>query len=664
MSEKLPYPSYFALKTGIRYSWLLRNSVILSFFLAVFFIAPTVTGSDGDRERPAEKLVPAGEEQLLMFFEPGQVTITSSARRPQALARASSAMYVITAEDIRQAGVTKLADLFRLVPGMEIAHVKGSSIAISARGFAKPANPRMQVLLDGRPLYDPYRGGVDLVIHPIFLENIERIEVIRGSAGVTWGVNAMNGVINIITKKSADTQGRFGYGGFGNRALQEGYIRLGLTDGPLAWRGTAGAFHDTGFGGNHGDDVTDYHQSFMSTGRADLKLADDTELIFSGGHRFSTMPGASQTDIQKHSMQYMNLLWQRKLANDSLLQLRWSENFYKRRAITFDLQTREDMLEIQHNFTRDAHSIVWGADYTRDNYDTATGPNHTQTDAADPDSFTNDQVSGFIEDEIALAKNLWLTVGTRLYYGELARYDWAGRTALVWEAAPKHFFRAAISKSFRRPLLAEEFVHRVVDGSVTRSGNESLANEKLIAYELGYRGLLRKNLELNIEGFINKHSNLIGLKSNKYESVLDTTTYGIETAIDFRPYDWWLVRGFHVYEHQTDENRLNATNIDVKVYTVPQHKVGLTNRFYLDDSTTINTQLFWSDAFFDRKAPATRNMIEPYFRFDIRLAKKIWNDSAELAFGVTNLTEHFHYEGSSDLSEVPRQFYFQFFYKF
>lgn len=130
-----------------------------------------------------------------------EIEITSSARRPQSISRASRAVYIITAEDIRQAGPTRIEDLFRLVPGMDVFQTKGLVSAVGSRGYVKWNNERMQILLDGRPLYDPYLGGALFYLHPIFLEEIERIEVIRGSAGVAWGVNAMNGVINIITKK-------------------------------------------------------------------------------------------------------------------------------------------------------------------------------------------------------------------------------------------------------------------------------------------------------------------------------------------------------------------------------------------------------------------------------------------------------------------------------
>ncbi len=594
-------------------------------------------------------------EELLQL----EVEITTSARRPQPLGRATHAMYIITAEDIRQAGVVKLDDLLRLVPGMDVVQTNNRSFATSARGFAKERSRRMQLLLDGRPMYDGFKGGADLVFHPFFLENIERIEVIRGPGGVTWGVNAMNGVINIITKKAADTQGGFVYGGFGNRELYEGHLRIGGTKGNLAWRGSVGANHDNGFGTGGGDDKKDWLSGFTTTGRADYQLNADTMITLTGGHKFSTLGG---TTSRHRSMQYMNLIWEKTLAENSTFQVRWSEyyNAQLRPRDSHDLFVREDMVEIQHNFFADSHSIVWGADWTRDVFHVDEGA----SEFTDPDSFYNDQASAFIEDEITLADNLWFTIGYRGHYNELTHFDWAGKLALVWEAAPKHFFRAAISRAFRRPLFNEEF-----GDEPTTKGNDSLRNERIVAYELGYRGKLAKNLELNIEGFFNRHKDLMGTELvggiKKWQNTLDTKTYGLETSIDWKPCNWWLVRASHSYEHQTQADQLNRqdeTHGKLFVFRVPKHKVGLTNRFYLDKSTTLNTQLFWSDTYFDGDTSPDR--IDSYFRFDFRLARRIWNDAAEVAFGVTNLTSHFHDEFGSTTQKVPRQIYFQFFYEF
>ncbi|MHC4074830.1 MAG: TonB-dependent receptor plug domain-containing protein [Planctomycetota bacterium] len=594
-----------------------------------------------------------------------KLEVVSSARRPQQITRASSAMYVITAEDIRQAGVSRLSDLFRWVPGMEVAHRRAHESALSARGFARPASQRMQILLDGRPLYDGFKGGMDLSYHPIFLENIERIEVIRGAAGVIWGSNAVNGVINIITKKAADTQGGFIYGGFGNRALQQGHLRFGGTSGNMAWRSSVGAFHDNGFGSNRGNDIKDYSQGFQSTGRVDLNLDADTQLNIFGGHK-NTTNGYFERHI---SQQYMNLIWARQLEDDSQLQIQLTENFLRWYDRVNRLHTNKTMLEIQHSFNAENHNVVWGADYIRDKFSIRSRGDH-QRDAT-PDNFVNNQVSFFVDDEITLADDLWLTLGTRLNYNELTYFDWAGRTALVWEMVPEHFIRAAVSRSFRMPIMHEEFADVVINNNNSFRGNRNLDNEELLAYELGYRGLLAENLKLNIEGFLNRHKNLIGLvddSSGLYnqikQNIYNVKTYGIETAIDYKPRPWWLCRLAHSYEHQTDENRFNNSAIGRLVsFTVPKHKLALTNRFYLDNSTTINTALFWSDKYYNFRK-AGRIKIDPYLRFDVRLGKKIWNDSAEIAFGVTNLTDHFHIEGGEHANQVPRQFYIQFFYRF
>ena len=648
---------YFAIKPP--------SIVMLSalFILALFFSAATAATAQSDEE-VVQKLEEMGEEHLLMFYSPGDLMVTSSARRPQPLKRATSAMYVITAEDIRQAGVTTLADLLRLVPGMDVSQQTGFTFAVSARGFAKAESQRLQILLDGMPIYNPYRGGVSFEFLPIFLDNIERIEVIRGSGGVVWGVNAMNGVINIITKKAIDTQGGTIYGGFGNRARQEGFLRLGGSDGKLDWRGTSGGFHNRGLGNDHGKKIEDRFRAFQATGRADLRLSDDTTLTFYGGHKHTSTEISSTRPIQHDSIQYMNLLWSKQLDDESFLRIRWSENFYRRHMDRYNIRTREDMIEVEHSFVSDVHNIVWGVDYTHDFFDTG---GNTYRDVTNPDSTHNDQVSAFVEDEITLRDNLWLTIGNRQHHNELTHHDWAGRIALVWEVAPKHFLRAAVARSFRRPLFTEKFQNlRNQNDALKAVSRNSLSNEELISYEIGYRGQLKENLELNVEGFINEHKDLIGKRKvggiNYWENSIDATSYGVETAIDWRPKDWWLLRAFHAYEHQTDENKINQQSTGTLiVFTPPQHKVGLTNRFYLDKKTTLNTQLYWYDTYFSPQG----NRIDPFFRLDVRLAKKIWNDNAEIAFGATNLTDGTHYEGDRDVTdEIPRVVYFQFFYYF
>jgi outer membrane receptor protein involved in Fe transport len=235
----------------------------------------------------------------------------------------------------------------------------------------------------------------------------------------------------------------------------------------------------------------------------------------------------------------------------------------------------------------------------------------------------------------------------------------------------------------------EEFVRGRNDAAGgwrdNKYGNENLSNEEMISYEVGYRGQLRKNLSVNVEGYINKDKKIIALAPGTagtawksiFKNTYDMTTYGIETSIEWKPVDWWLVRAFHGYMHQTNRSEFRSGNDGAmkgskdEIMLSPQHQTGLTNRIYLDKSTTLNTQLYWNDGG-ATLAVASQDETKSFCKLDVRLARSIWKDTAEIAIGATNLLAPSHREGGYDdwraggvsYTEVPRQFYFQFLYKF
>lgn len=622
-----------------------------------------------------------------------EVEITSSARRPQSINRASRAVYIITTDDIRQSGPVRIEDLFRMVPGMDVFRTKGLESIVGSRGYSKWNNERMQILLDGRPLYDPYLGGALFYLHPIFLDEIERIEVIRGSAGVAWGVNAMNGVINIITKKTSDTQGGLGYMALGNHQLRQDFLRYGGAEGPLSWRAMIGNLYGRGFARDQGIRIMDDYNAFQSTGRGELKLDKNTILTLTGGHQ--------NASSNNETLDYFNLQWEKRLEDGSMWQLRWTESYIFRHGCTnyfsgsnnylfnrADIRSREDIFEVQHNILFGRHNLVWGGDYSRDVY--RSSPRNDQQNTI-PEDFANDQVSMFIEDEIELADDLWFTLGGRGYYNELTHFDWAANLAMVWEFTPGHFLRGAIARAFRRPTMWQMYRAGPLkyDGyQLQGEGNDSLKNEKMISYEIGYRGHWSDTLAVNIEGYINKDEDMMakhkGLLEqsqpwlpgsdwveedwyDKWDNIYDVTTYGLETSIEWEPKPWWLLRAFHTYIHQTRRNELtNWRTGETGIILNPKHRVGLTNRFNLDEVTTLNTQLYWTDT-----ATPYYEYIpgKPFWRLDVRLARRLWNDRAELAVGASNLLDRNHYEGGYDwgtnrYNEVPRQFYVEFYCHF
>jgi iron complex outermembrane receptor protein len=617
------------------------------------------------------------------------VEVVSSARRAQPIARSTAAIYVITAEDIRMAGVTRFADLLRLVPGVQVNQILDFKFQVGFRGFAQSNAARMQILLDGVSMYDAYKGGCELEFYPLILDDIDRIEVIRGPAAVAWGVNAMNGVINIITKKAADTQGIRVYGGLASNHMYEGYIGLGGRTDNVAARATVGSFYTHGLGSDQGDagnrvGIPDNSHNLTATGRGEVQLKDGALLTVSGGQRKTTYGGGTHPGLE-----YMTLVWDKKYSKESSLKFTWAENWFRNLDVgTYDYWTRQDLLEIQNTLNWDTHTIVWGGDYTRDTFHTIMldqihDPRANRS-IADPNCFTNDQFSAFAEDEITLANNLWFTIGGRLQYNELTHQDWAGNAILTWEAVPNHFFRAGVSRAFARPVM-QAYFYSLVPYNQTRiterAALDGLDNEHITAYQLGYRGQIAKNLELDIAGFYHKNTDMIGSyetgspKVRYNGNIFDVDSYGIETSLNYKPFGWWLIRGTHSYEHQTNANCMNSLPPRLIVPSVPQHTATLTNRFYLDSLTTLNTQLFYKDPYYMENVSydAAVNKVDDHIRLDVHLARKI-GKNAELAIGVKNLNDTYHYEGNGtgkaesagalSYNRIAKVYYLQLYYQF
>ncbi len=641
-----------------------RTLINILLLMCITALGPSLVRANSETPPPEEELIDFLDMSIEELMD---IEITSSARRAQPLSRASNAVYIITAEDIRQAGPVRIEELLRQVPGMDVFCTDGVTTLVGARGYVKWNNQRMQVLLDGRPLYDPYFGGSLFFVNPIFLDNIDRIEVIRGSAGVAWGVNSLNGVINVVTKKAADTQGTDIYGAIGNRKFSQGHIRVGGQNDSLACRGTLGGSHSTGFGVGDNDSLNDGYKPVEVTGRADLTLSETSSLNLTGGSKASSYE--DHATFAGRSIQYMNLLWNKKNSDTSEWQFRWAESFIAREHNWNDVDTHshESILELQHNWILDRHNIVWGLDYTRDRYNSIQLGSVANTI---PEDFSNDQASGFVEDEITLTDQLWLTLGFRGHHNELTHADWAGRIALVYEVHPQHTLRAALSRSFRRPTMWEEMKY---DPDIYKTqGNNALENERLEAFEVGYRGQLQENLSVNIEGFVNKDKDMIAIQTNQstwtkqYMNTYDVTTYGIETSFEWNPCKDWLMRGFHAYKHQTGRSELtNWRTGETEAYLPPKHRIGLTNRFNLDEVTTLNTQLYWTDT-----STSYLEYIQghPFWRLDVRLARRL-SDKTEVACGANNLLDHYHYEGGYDwntglYTEVPRFIYLELHHKF
>ena len=247
--------------------------------------------------------------------------IITASRGAQKLSDAPNAVYVLTAEDIKRSGAVDIPEVLRLVPGIDVAAIYGNSYAVSARGFNDRFAQRMLVMIDGRSIYTSFFGGVFWENEEVFLEDIERIEIIRGPGGTMWGANSLNGVINIITRDPEEDQGLMVTGKAGSKNYREAVTSYSETLAEkFSYRITGGYREDEGTRGVH-----DYRRVPKGTGRAKYKLSDDTTLQFFAGVNESQI-GLDVTNYTTRSNahvrnNYEMLRFEHQFSNTSQLQI-------------------------------------------------------------------------------------------------------------------------------------------------------------------------------------------------------------------------------------------------------------------------------------------------------------------------------------------------------
>jgi len=394
------------------------------------------------------------------------VSVVSASRKSQSLSEVSSAVFVINQEDIRHSGATTIPDLLRMVPGVQVASIDGNSWAVSIRGFNGTFANKLLVMIDGRSVYTPLYGGVFWDVQDTMLENIERIEVIRGSGSTMWGANAVNGVINIITKNAQDTEGGMLTGLTGNHD-----------------NGTLAARYGAALG-----DSTNYRLYLKQIDRgdtfSDTPGARDYFRVTRGGFRIDSAPSSSlnltlQGDaygghegntagIPTFSFPYRGLLretaglfganilsrldWLQSEASKFSLQL-----YYDRTARTTDLakEYRDTAdFDLQHNLRlNDTHEITWGAGY-RFLHDHTPG---SATFSLTPESRSDSLLNLFAQDEITLLPDtLRFTLGSKLEHSEFSGWELEPSAKLSWTPAKGYSLWASVSRSVRTPTRGEQ----------------------------------------------------------------------------------------------------------------------------------------------------------------------------------------------------------------
>jgi iron complex outermembrane receptor protein len=613
--------------------------------------------------------------------------ITSVAKKLQRLSAAAAAIHVITSEDIRRSGMTSIPELLRMVPGLHVARIDASKWAISSRGFNNRWSNKLLVLMDGRSLYTPLYSGVYWDVQDTPLEDIDRIEVIRGPGGTLWGANAVNGVINIITRHSRDTQGGFVTARAGSHE-NGATLRYGAALGEDGWfRGYVKAkdidnFDDADLFTAHDEwDMqqagfrADWEPTFRDaiTLQGDIYTGDDDQTI-----GILEAPGlAYRQDTADLNGGNLLLRLHRTIEHDS----EWELQAYFDRTERDDLALKQRIdtfdLNFHHRFPlTEHHEITWGLGYRRieDSID------NSFTVSFDPESFDQDLYSAFIQDEIRLRDDLYLTLGSKFEHNDFTGFELQPSARLLWQMAEEHTFWGAISRAVRTPSRSDRDIQLSVEGpvpTISIFGSTNTESERLTAFEVGYRGRPQRDLSMDVTLFYNIYDNLISSEVNvplpltidtTFDNKMEGESYGLELAANWQVTpDWRLHAGYSWQKINVwlDSNSTDITTVFEREESNPEQQFQLRSLWNISDNLELDAALFFVDSI-EVPGPYGSVYVPDYTRLDLRLGWRPHKD-IELSLGGQNLLDNRHYEfATRDVisNQVPRTFYGQVNLKF
>ncbi|MFQ5482304.1 MAG: TonB-dependent receptor plug domain-containing protein [Nitrospinaceae bacterium] len=509
------------------------------------------------------------------------VVVTSVSKRPQKLHETASAIYVVTQEDIRRSAAVNIPEVLRLVPGVLVSKIDQNQYNVSIRGFnADFRSKKLLVIIDGRSIYNPLSSGVRWEAVDVMLEDIDRIEVIRGPGAVLWGSNAVAGVINIITKPAAETQGTLLAGGAGTEERGFATLRYGGTLGGKFHYRVYGKYRDRDDGKrSDGTDAFDDRQIRKAGFRTDWQATPNDQFTFQGDYHnievesdivsnftsFTPPHSAPLKTTREHKWGNFIGRWTRQLENGSGFKF---QIFYNRFGFLddqpLDIQTDQADLEFQYDFNwEDRHKVSWGLNYRYANIDFLDSP-FIQIKSGDTNQF-----AFFFHDEITLVPGTWkLLLGSRFEHNEFSGFEVQPSIRTVWTPHPGHTLWMAVSRAVRIPSFSEDNI--VANFSVAPSrllrfiADGRTEAEELLAFEAGYRVKPVPELSFDITGYLHKYDDLIDLVQGtpfletspgapnqitpfNNENALKGEVLGVEVSAEWKPVEHWLLSGSFTY---------------------------------------------------------------------------------------------------------------------
>ena len=602
------------------------------------------------------------------------VEIITVSKRVQRLSDVAAAVHVITADDIRRSGARSLPEVLRLAPGVDVAYIGGDRWAVSIRGFTEYLSSKLMVLVDGRSAYSPNFSGVLWNTLQFPLENIERIEVIRGPGGSIWGANAVNGVINIITRPAMDMQGTLVSGGYGNDTGGFAVARQGGAWGELGYfsgyvQGRRGEPGRTLDGGDHDDGFRHLGAGF----RGDWERGADAWMLAGNLYRarsdgLGLVPDLTDPTLAPSGFTRLtpftddssgfNLQarFARQLTPDSELEINASW-LHEDLDVAFLGREKQDIvdIELQHRLRlAERHDLTWGIGYRRFEDDIADG----LVTRVDPPSESLDYFGLYAQGDTPLREDLRLTLGARLDHNDYTGFEFQPTARLLWNVNPAHSLWTSFSQARRIPSRGDrtgDFRGEVLPpGSLPLPppldalpvqtelrASDDFNSERLTAFEMGYRGQPHQRFFLEATAFIHRYRDLRSYPMGDLEFaethlVLPSyfanqdqlTLRGVELAADWRPHDDWRFQASYAYS-DVDQATDTAPSF------VPRHITLLRASWDINRQTELDLWLRYVD---ERPVVGGRPPLESYTTLDARMA---WRPvkGMELSLVGQNLTD-------------------------
>ncbi|MGB5079692.1 MAG: TonB-dependent receptor, partial [Burkholderiales bacterium] len=572
----------------------------------------------------------------LSIEELSRIEITSVARRAEPLSEAPAAIFVITGEDIRRSGATRLAEALRLAPNLEVARVSASSYAISARGFNNTVANKLLVLIDGRVAYTPLFSGVFWDAQDVMLEDVERIEVISGPGAALWGANAVNGVINVITHRSSDTQGGYAYAHAGNPGRGYGGRQGGTLGTGGSYRAYARVFDVFNTSSEAGATASDGWSKGQVGFRTDWGTAADGFTLQGDAYR-GRLDQAVGDDSQ---ISGGNLLarWNGDLAQRGRLQVQaFFDNTERDIPGTFSERLNIFDVEFLHSLRAlGAHQLTWGGGYRY-------GDDHVSNSAVlaflPPDRILR-WANLFAQDEFALDDRLRLTLGAKFENNDYTGTEVLPSVRLAWKLQPDRLVWGAASRAVRAPSRIDRDFF--VGPPLQLNGGPDFVSEVAKVFELGYRAQPSPRASYSVSLFHNIYDRLRSVEpapgggfvlGNKMEGTSD----GLEAWGKYQAArNWRLSAGAWFLQQRL---RLKPDSGDTGVSAAgndPRRQFTLRSSLDLPDGAALDVGIRYVAALPNPGVPA-------YTAVDVRYARRLRQD-LELAVVGQNLFDHSHAE--------------------